>query len=274
MRISQGVWIARVLLVLVAILVLLPVVYQVGLSLKPESQIFASLISPLVWPPTLENYRVVLDRLPMDRYLMNTLLFAGGVTLGQVGLAILAAYAFSFHRFPFREELFALVLISLMVPFVVTYLPNYLLVAQWGLLNTLAGLILPMLTPGYGIFLLRQQFRGFPHSIVEAARVDGAGGWQVLWKVLVPANLSAIAALTVYLFIGAWNQFVWPALVANQPKVQVLTVAVQRFASSEGGDSWGALMAAATLATLPALTLYLVMRRAILKTLLEGGVQG
>ena len=271
---GRGLWLARGLLVLSVVLVLLPMLYQVGLSFKPENQIFSTSLAPLVWPLSLENYAYVLERFPFGQYLLNTLLFAGGVTLGQIAVAVLAAYAFGYYKFPYREQLFSLVLISLMVPFVVTYLPNYLLLARLELLNTLPGLVLPMLASGYGTFLLRQHFKSFPQSILEAAQIDGASAWQMLWRILVPANISAIAALAVYLFIGAWNQFVWPMLVANKPEVYVLTVAVQRFASGEGGSAWGAMMAAAVLSTLPTLLLYLWMRRSILQTFVDGAVKG
>ncbi|MER3483724.1 MAG: carbohydrate ABC transporter permease [Meiothermus sp.] len=274
MSARRGVWLARGVLLGAVALVLAPMVYQVGLSLKPANELFTSGLSPLAWPLTLENYATVLEKLPFSRYLLNTLIFALGVTLGQILLAIPAAYAFSFHRFWAKEALFYLILVSLMIPFVVTYLPNYLLLARLELLNTLPGLILPMLAGGYSVFWLRQHFKTFPQSILEAAQVDGATAWQTLWWVLVPANLPALAALAVYLFIGAWNQFVWPLLVANKPEVYVITVAVQRFAGSEGVNNWGAMMAAATLATLPTLLLYLSMRRAILETFSEGAIKG
>jgi len=261
-------------LVLAVAAVLFPMVYQVGLSFKPPQEVFGSPFSPLSWPFTLENYRYVLETMPFGRYLFNTLVFALGVTLGQTFLAILAAYAFSFYRFRGQELLFGAALLSLMVPFVVTYMPNYLLLARLNLLNTLTGMILPMLAGGYGIFLLRQHFKSFPASILEAAQIDGANSWQVLWRVLVPANRAAIFALAIYLFVNAWNQFIWPLLVANRPEAYVLTVAVQRFAGGEGINNWGAMMAAATLATVPTLLLYVAMRRAILQTLTEGAIKG
>ncbi len=267
-------WLARGLLLLASLAVLLPMIYQFGLSLKPTGTLFAQPLWPLVIPPSLEHYRYVLERVPYLHYLVNTLVFAGGVTLGQLLLAVLAAYAFAYRHFPGQAFLFALILVSLMVPFVVTYLPNYLLLGQLGLLNTLPGLILPMLTPGYAVFLLRQHFKSFPREILGAARVDGASERQILWRILVPANRSVLSALGIFLFITAWNQFIWPMLVANRPEVYVLTVAVQRFAGGEGMTNWGAMMAMATLATLPALFLYLLFRRAILETLSEGAVRG
>lgn len=271
---SGRLWAARLLLLTTAGLTLVPLVYQLSLSLKPSSEIFGKPLAPLTWPLTLEHYRYVLERIPYGSYLFNTLIFAFGVTLGQILLGALAAYAFAYHRFRGRELLFALVLISLMVPFAVTYLPNYLLVARLGLLNTLPGLILPMLAPGFVIFLLRQNFKAFPKEILEAARVDGATEAQVLWRILVPGNLPAISAIAIFTFINTWNQLIWPMLVANDPRVYVLTTAVQRFAGGEGMANWGAMMAMANLATLPALVLYLLMRRPILEALSEGAVKG
>ncbi|GLV48983.1 sn-glycerol-3-phosphate transport system permease protein UgpE [Thermus sp. LT1-2-5] len=250
----------------------LPLLYQLGLSLVPPERLFAS-PWPFTLPLTLENYRVVLEKLPFTRYVLNSLVFALGSTVGQLVLGLLAGYAFAFRRFALAELLFALFVASMVVPFVVTYLPNYLLLAQLGLLNTHLGLILPMLTAGYATFLLRQRFVSFPREILEAAFVDGASTLQIIWRVLAPANRATLVALFITLFIGAWNQFVWPMLVASRPDMYVLTVAVQRFAGGEGANAWGPLMAASVLATLPALLLYLAFRRWILETLLEGGVR-
>ncbi|AFV77374.1 ABC-type sugar transport system, permease component (plasmid) [Thermus oshimai JL-2] len=263
----------HVLLALAVLAAFLPLFYQLGLSLTPPERIFSS-PWPLAGPLTLENYRVVLERLPMGLYTLNTLVFALGSALGQVVLGLLAAYAFAYRRFPLQEVLFALFVVSMLVPFVVTYLPNYLLLARLGLLNTHLGLILPMLTAGYATFFLRQHFRSFPREILEAAQVDGAGTWHLLFRVLVPANLPALVALGVTLFIGAWNQFIWPLLVANRPEMYVLTVAVQRFAGGEGANAWGPMMAASVLATLPTLLLFLLFHRWVLENLLEGGVRG
>ncbi|MFD3004573.1 carbohydrate ABC transporter permease [Thermus tengchongensis] len=256
-----------------AFLVLLPFAYQVSLSLTPPEALFGS-PWPFHHPLTLENYRVVLEKLPMGRYTLNTFLFALGSALGQILLGLLAAYALVFRPPPWTGLFLGLFVLSMLVPFVVTYLPSYLLVARLGLLNTFPGLILPMLTAGYAAFLLRQHFLGFPREILEAAVVDGAGTRDLLFRILVPANLPTLLALFITLFIGAWNQFVWPLLVANRPDMYVLTVAVQRFAGGEGANAWGPLMAASVLATLPTLVLFLAFHRTILQTLMEGGVRG
>lgn len=269
-----GIWAARVTLTIAAMLILLPVAYQIGLSFKPASGIFESPLNPFPLIPSFEHYRFVLSSLPMGLYLLNSLLFSLGVTFGQVLLSVPAAFALAHKRFPLERVVFSLMLLTMMVPFVVTYIPNYLLIAQWGLIGTLPGMILPLIANGYGVFLLRQHFKSFPVSILEAARIDGASDWQTLWLILVPAHRSAISSLTVYLFIQSWNQLVWPLLVGNSSSSWTLTVAVQRFAGSEGGGNWGALMAAAVLASVPTLLLYLLMRRGVLSTFSDGAVKG
>jgi sn-glycerol 3-phosphate transport system permease protein len=271
---SSAIWFARVALTIASALMLLPLAYQIGLSFKAPNDIFSDILNPIPSRPTFENYAFVLERLPMGLYLFNSLVFAGGATLGQIALAIPAAFALSHQRFRGREISLALVLLSMMVPFVVTYVPNYLTLASWGLIGTLPGMILPLLGNGYGVFLLRQHFASFPVSILEAARVDGANTLQTLAFVLVPANRAAITSLGVYLMIQSWNQFIWPMLVGSRPETYTLTVGVQRFANGEGGSSWGPMMAAAVLASLPTVVLYLIVRRGVLATFSDGAVKG
>jgi ABC-type glycerol-3-phosphate transport system permease component len=273
-RPNRSIRLAQVSLSIAAALMLLPLVYQIGLSFKAPSEVFAQPLNPVPLNPTLENYAGVLERLPMGLYLFNSLVFSFSVSLGQLLLAIPAAYAFSYRRFTLERPLFALVLLSLMVPFVVTYIPNYLTVASLGLIGTLPGMILPLLGSGYAAFLLRQHFKTFPVSILEAARVDGATPLQELTHVLLPANRAALTSLGVYLFIQSWNQFIWPQLVGSRESAYTLTVAVQRFANGEGGTNWGSMMAAAVLATLPTVLMYLVVRRGVLTTFSEGAVKG
>lgn len=275
---NRRVWVSRTILALTTFLVLLPLIYQFGISLKPSQAIFGNPLPPFLFPLDFSHYLTVFESFDIWRYFLTTLLFAGGVTLGQLLLAIPAAFAFSFYDFPLKNALLALVLVSLMVPFVVTYIPNYLLLANWGLLNTVIGMILPMLgvSLGFGIFLLRQNFMSFNKAIIEAAMIDGANSFQILTRVLTPANLSPIFAVAVYVLINTWNQFIWPLLIGGgQPESYTLTVAVQiYFTNVEAGDNWGPLMAASVLSSLPTIIVYLAMRKGILRTFTEGAVKG
>lgn len=269
---------ARAILLLATACVGVPLVYQFGISLKPPGEIFANVLSPFSLSPSLDSYFAVLQAMPILDYLVNSVLFSSGVTLGQIALALPAAYAFSYFRFPGRTALMAFVLLSLMVPFVVTYIPNYLLLAQVRLLNTLPGLILPMLgvSLGFGIFLLRQNFMSFQREIIEAAQIDGANAVQTLVLVVAPANRSALSALAVYIFINTWNQFIWPLLIGGgRQEAYTLTVGVQMyFTNPEGGNAWGSIMAASVLTALPTIILYFFMRKSILRTFTEGAVKG
>jgi len=268
----------RLLLSLAALLVLLPLVYLLGISLKPAERIFSEVLSPFSLPFSLENYLSVLSTVPIGSYLVNSTLFALGVAFGQVALAVPAAYAFSYYNFPLKNLLLGLVILSLLVPFVVTYVPNYLLLAQWRMVNTLHGMILPMLgiSLGFGVFLLRQHFLSFQRDIMEAAMIDGANSLQTLLWVVAPANRSAITALLIYILINTWNQFIWPLLIGGgREEAYTLTVGVQMyFTNPEGGNRWGSIMAASVLTALPTFLIYLWTRKAILRTFTEGAVKG
>ncbi len=274
----RAAWASRIILIIVSALVLMPLIYLVGISFTDPQRISTNPLLPFTFPPSLENYQAVLRQMDIPRYLLNSVVFAGGVTLGQLALAIPAAFAFAYFNFRFKNLLLGVVILSLMVPFVVTYIPNYLLLAQWRLINTLPGLILPMLgiSLGFGIFLLRQHFMSFPREVMEAAMIDGAHSWDILWRVLIPANLSPVVAVGIYVLINTWNQFIWPLLVGGgNPRSYTLTVAVQLFYTSpEGGDYWGAIMAASVLTSLPTVILFLLMRRRVLTTFVDGAIKG
>ncbi len=271
-------WFAHSLLSLAALIVLLPLIYMVGNSLKPAGRTFENVFLPFTTTVTLQNYQNVLKTVPMFQYLWNSILFSFGVAIGQLLLALPAAFAFSYYEFRLKKTLLALVILSLMVPFVVTYIPNYLLLAELKLVNTVTGLILPMLgiSLGFGIFLLRQHFMSFPKEILEAAMIDGAASWQVLLRVVAPANISAITALLIYILINTWNQFIWPLLIGGgRPQAYTLTVGVQMyFINPEAGNRWGAILAASVLAALPTVIIYLIMRKGVLRTFTEGAIKG
>jgi ABC-type glycerol-3-phosphate transport system permease component len=251
-----------------------PLMWMVGASLKLPQAVFADPLNPIPLSPTFANYLEVFASAGVARQLLNSVLFAGGVTLGQIAIAVPAAYAFSQWSFRGSGWLFAAFLLTIPVPFMVFYVPNYILMARLDLLNTFPGMILPQVASAYGIFLLRQHFRSFPKSILDAARVDGASELQIVWRIVLPASRAAVFALSVFVFINTWNEFVWPLLVASDPEMYILTVGVAQFASAEGGTRWGAIMAAATVACAPTLLAYLFVRKWMLQVIIEGAVKG
>jgi len=265
---------AHSVLILAVATTFAPLVWMFGMSLKPQAQVFVDPLNPLTFSPTLENYLTVFSTSDVARQLVNSVVFAGGVTLGQIAIAVPAAYAFSQWAFRGSRLLFAAFLLTLPVPFVVFYVPNYVLLAKLDLLNTYAGMILPQVASAFGIFLLRQHFKAFPRSVLDAARVDGASEWTILWRIVLPASRAAVFALSVFVFINTWNEYVWPLLVARDSEMQILTVGVTQFAGAEAGTRWGAIMAAAALASLPTLLVYLVIRKQIIAVVLDGAVKG
>ena len=258
---------------LVAAVQVFPLYWMLTTSVKPESAIFAPGLNLLPVPFTWGNYLRIWQSLPLLRFFLNSLLVAAAVTAGQLLTSLLAAYALSFFRIPYRNLLFLIVLGALVVPFQITMIPNYLTVAGLGWLNTYPALIVPRLASGFGIFLLRQNLLSFPAPLREAAELEGAGAWHILWRIVFPVYASPLAALGILLFLAAWNDYFWPLLVANQESVMTLTIGLARFISSEGGTLWGPLMAGATAASLPVLAVFLLLQRHIKENVITSGVR-
>jgi sn-glycerol 3-phosphate transport system permease protein len=250
-----------------------PMLWMVSTAVKPPGEIFAGTFR--LWPehPTFQNFRAAMTQVPMVRLFWNSLLVAVVVTGAQAFTSALAAYACAIFRFPGRGLCFGFFLATMMVPFQVTMIPNYLLIARLDMLNTYAGLIVPQVVTGYGVFMLRQTFKNLPRSLVEAGILDGATTWQILWRIVVPATRSAIVALCVLFFINTWNQYLWPLLVATDKHMKTLPVGMQEFVSLEGGTNWGPLMAAASMAIVPALIAYIIAQRYVLESFVTAGLK-
>lgn len=260
--------------VLLVVVALLPVAWMLGTALKPSAEIFGGGLRLIPANPTLEHFRRLWTEFPIQRILLNTLIVAVGITSCQLVTSLLAAYGFARFRFPLREPLFYLCLGTIFIPVQVIMVSNYLLVSEWGLLNSYGGVILPQVANGFGIFLLRQHLRVFPQALLDAARIDGAGEVTALFRVVVPVVRPVVAALAVLFFINSWNQYVWPTIVLSRPEAMTLPIWLRQFMSAEAGASWGLLMGAASFGVLPALGLYLVAQRLVLGSLAGAGLKG
>lgn len=264
---------AAFIVVLVAAgLQVFPLLWMATTAFKAEAEVFGSLS---LWPaaPTVENFRYVWTRVPMLRYFINSLVVASVVVTGQMLSSILAAYAFARLRFPGQDTLFLFTVGTMLVPFQITMIPNFLLVSRLGWIDSIPGLAAPHLASAFGVFLLRQHFLAFPASLEEAAAIEGASRWQILWRVVVPVNRAALGALAILFFIQNWNEYFWPLLVARDAAT-TLPLGLARFVSAEGGTLFGPLMAAATMATLPAVALFLAAQREIVNTYSTSGLKG
>ncbi|MDN5362576.1 MAG: sn-glycerol 3-phosphate transport system permease protein [Moorella sp. (in: firmicutes)] len=262
------------LLLLVAFISMLPLIWMLATAWKTPEQIFTASLNP--WPnqATLANFTYVIGAVPLSRYIFNTFLIAVVVTAAKLVTSILAAYGFTQFTFRGRDTLFYLCLLSIFVPFTVTMMPNYLFMSRMGWLNTYTGVALPQMADALGIFLLRQSIRSIPPSLVEAARLDRVGHGRILGRVLLPAIKPSLIALGILFFINTWNEYFWPLLMINDKSMYTLPLALQMFTNLEGGTNWGAMMAAATLASLPPLVAYLLAQRYVMDTFVQSGLKG
>lgn len=250
-----------------------PLVWMISTSLKGNDQILSGLINPIPTPATLTHYFYVITSVPMLRFLFNSFVVAIVVSLFQVFTSIFAAYAFTQFKFWGRNVLFYLIIASMLIPVLVTMLPNYLLLSDWGLLNTYTGLILPQIANGMGVFFLRQSFRTIPKALLESAQVEGATDWQRLWKIVVPATRPMIVTIGIIFFINVWNEYFWPLIMIDKQEMYTVPLALQLFINAEGGSSWGPMMAIATVASIPPIIAFLFLQRYIISSFLTTGVK-
>ncbi|HWU61959.1 MAG TPA: carbohydrate ABC transporter permease [Ensifer sp.] len=260
----------HVVMALLSLFCLFPVYWMIVTSLRPANKIFERSL----WPTaaSLDNYAYALNAIPIGQMLVNTLIVATLVTIVQLTTGLLAAYAFARWRFPFDKLVHVLIALTWLVPLQVVMIPNYLLVANAGLLDSLTALILPHFASALAVLMLLQAMRSFPNEVLEAARMDGAGSWRVLWEVVTPNLRGTIASLAILIFISTWNEYFWPLLLTRTPEHSVIQIGIQMFMTSEG-TQWGALMAASTLASLPIFVLYIVLQQQVVSSFMKSGIR-
>lgn len=262
-------------LIIATLIVALPLLWMVLSSFKTPGEIVTTDIS--LFPQSLmtDNYREAMTTVPFGRFFLNSTIVTVSGAVIKVTLAIMTAYALVFVRFPFKNVIFILILVALMVPPQVSILPNYVLIAGMGGKNTLWGIILPGLGTAFGTFLLRQHFMTLPPSILEAAEIDGAGHWKRLWQIVVPVSVPSIATVALVTIVSEWNDYIWPLIITDRPEVMTLPVGLTLLQNSEGGTgSWGILMAGAVLVIVPVLIVFAMLQRYIVAGLTQGSVTG
>lgn len=261
-------------LAVLAFVMLFPLLYAISGSLMTTQEI--STYPPAFLPrhPRLDNFRDVLQALPLPRQFLNSLIVAACVTAGQLVTSVFSAYAFAFLRMPFRNLVFGVFLATMMVPWEAILIPNYLTIADNHLINTYPALILPFLAAGFGTFLLRQFFLAFPRDLYEAAQVDGLGHLRFLWLILVPLSRPALAALAIWSFLSAWNQFLWPLLVVSQDQMDTLQIGISRLQDVEAATAPNFILAGTVLALIPTLVLIYFGQRHIVSGLTAGALKG
>ncbi len=265
----------QVLLIGIGILVSLPIVIAFLTSFKTLPDVFhvPPRFLPTEW--VFENYVKAWGQTPFGRYLLNSFIQSSSIVAAQVLFSILAAYAFAVLDFPGRKVLFYVVLASLMIPFELVFIPNFILVTELGLANTYPGLIVPFLASAFGVFMLRQFFLSVPTELHDAAKIDGASNWRYLWQILVPLSKGAIGALAIFAFLGAWNQYIWPLIITDQTDMRTIQIGIRYFMENqESGADWGGIMAGSMIAMAPTLLAFLIAQKQLVKGIAMTGLKG
>ncbi|WP_018295913.1 carbohydrate ABC transporter permease [Corynebacterium lubricantis] len=266
--------IGYIALIITILVIMVPLYFIVITSLKTYSDVYADPIT--WWPNPMEwnNYVRVLQLSGFDLYLRNSIIITSVLTVIEVTLGVLSAYGFAFVKFPGRNILFLLVIATLMVPNQITIISNYSLIANMGLRNTFAGVILPLAAVAFGTYLMRNHFMSLPKEILEAASMDGAGFWSTMFRVVLPMSWPTLSAFILITVVGEWNQYLWPFLITDTEATAPLPVGLTRLQDAEGLTNWGPVMAGTVLTTLPMIIVFLLLQKNMIKGLTAGAVKG
>jgi len=261
-------------IVAVVLIIGAPLYWILITSFKDRGDIY---VQPATWWPNPvypQNYATVNQEVPFLAYVRNSVLITLVLTVVEVTLGIISAYALAFLRFPGRNLLFLVILAALMVPNQITVISNYALVAGLGWRNTFQGIIIPLAGVAFGTFLMRNHFLSLPGEIIEAARMDGARPLKMLFRVVLPMSWPTVVAFTLITIVAEWNQYLWPFLMADTEATAPLPVGLTLLQNNEGLTNWGPVMAGTILTMLPILVIFLLLQRHMIKGLTAGAVKG
>ena len=259
--------------IIFALFMLFPLLYSVSVSIMPGDELFTMDLNIIPSHPTFENYIRAFTQVPLVRFILNSFLVAGCITIGQIITCSLAAFAFSFLEFKGKNFLFMLVMATMMVPGEAVIISNYLTVSSMGILDTYLVLILPSLTSAMGIFLFRQFYMTFPISLYESAKLDGCGNLRFIVKILIPLTKSAIGAMAVYTFINAWNMYMWPLLVTGSEEMRTVQIGISML-NSVDAQSITLMMAGVVAIIVPSMVIFIVGQKQLISGMFSGAVKG
>ena len=267
--------VAQVVLALILMIgglaMIFPFIWMVVSSLKRAQDIYTlSLIPP---DPTLDNYREVLQKTSYVRWFINSIVVATITTLSVAFFDSLAGYTLAKFRFPGATVIFLLILSTLMVPTEMLVIPWYMMSIEFSWTDSYWGIMFPGVISAFGVFLMRQFFMGVPNELIDAARLDGFSEFRIFWKIALPLVKPAVAALCIFTFLGNWNAYIWPLIVVRSEEMRTLPVGIAFF-SSESQSAFHLIMAAAALATIPVIIIFLIFQRQIIKGIALAGLKG
>ena len=256
-----------------AFVVLLPLLYAVSIAFMPSGELFTMDLNLVPQNPTFSNFKDAMTNVPLLRFILNSFIMAGCITLGQIVTCSLAAFAFSFLDFKGKGVLFMIVMATMMVPGEATIISNYLTVGNLGMLDTYSVLIVPYLTSAMGIFLFRQFYMTFPISLYESAKLDGCGNLRFIVRILIPLTKSAIGAMAVYTFINAWNMYMWPLLVTGSDQMRTVQIGISMLNSIDS-QSITLMIAGFVIVIIPSISIFIVGQKQLIRGMFSGAVKG
>lgn len=259
--------------IIIGLLILIPIIYCCFVSFMEPQQI--QTIPPTFFPKkwTLENYETVMETTTIGRFMLNSLILAGGSSIIRIITASLAAFAFSFFNFRGKNLLFMICLGTIMIPSDVVLVTNYHTISSLGLVNTYLGMMSVFCVAAMNIFMMRQNFLTFSKTLQEAAYVDGCDNFRFFYKILLPTSLPVMTTVFISSFISTWNTYLWPMLVTNKPWMRTVQLGVTML-NYEDGNVYGPVMAASMLVLLPTVAVFLIFRKKIVSGIMGGSVKG
>lgn len=241
-------------------------------AFKTDNDVYAY---PPRWLPTswrTENFVDVFRMIPFARYYLNSILVTTAITLGQLLVSILAAYSLARLRFPLKTTIFILAISTLIMPFEVLMIPTFIIVYRLGWLDTYQGLIIPFLFNGFSIFFLKQFFETVPKDLEDAAKIDGCGYLGILLHVILPNTKPAVGTITLFTFLTHWRSYIWPLIITNSTRMRTLPIGLKYFIG-EGGEQYHLMMAAALMAILPVLLVYILAEKQFVRSMTFTGLK-
>jgi multiple sugar transport system permease protein len=263
----------QVLLALAAAVTVIPVIWTVLSSLKSNETIFAV---PMRWLPDSlhwNNYIDAFEVAPFARYFLNSTIIAASVTATTIFFGAMAGYGFSKFRFPGRDLVFGLILSTFMIPFPVIMIPLFVLVRNFGWVDTYWGLIIPGALTGFAVFMMRQFIQAIPSELLDAARIDGAGEMRIFLTLVLPLARPALATLGILTFLESWNNLLWPLIVIQSDEMETIPLGLTKF-STLYSSNYAQMLAMSVIASLPVLVVFIIGRRQIINSLMLSGIKG
>jgi len=275
-RVTPSGIIRTVVLVVISLAAVFPLIWMFLSSLKTTQEMFAVPLKLFPAHANWQHFVQAFEIAPFGLYMANSIFTALIIVIFQILLSCMLAYGLTQITFKGRGLLFHSLLISYMLPSAVTYVPSYVILAKLGLLDSLTGIIISNIGSVFSIFLMRQSFLNVPKEIIEAARVEGASDWAILWKVMVPISKSTIFTLSLITFIQMYNNYLWPSLIVKSQSKYLITVGLRQFFTTQGAfaSQWPIIMAVNVITVLPLLILFIIFQKWLIKGIGDSGVKG